>query len=257
MKLFRLFVILYGLCIGANSQVLDRETEKVAITKDTIFIDEDQINIDNIIFYKKLNSTQYFANVYESDQNVFAQLQWTHYFGALSQSQKPQLFQLLHKSYHVDTTKVMVLHYLDTLKSASTYPKRDKIVEIDEKRHKHVITYKTFLKQHKNCIRKFRKNKEAEVYHLYSVNGGHPDQVKNMLWYRDFQNKIKLLFKKNFQTPYTIIIHPNGDYLIHYSFDGAYSIETLLNLENNRNWNFYKNDFINRNQVLNTNKFKD
>lgn len=251
MKLFyaTLLCCIFNLMVYAQPEKTEVAIAQTA--KDTVYVDENGVVIDGLIYHKKLNSIYYFANVYDYGEHYYSQLQWTHYFGQLNDHQRQQFFKLVSAAHQIDTTKIISIHYLDTLKNESSYPKKDKIVTLPNNGHMHLYSYKSFLKQHKNCFKRYDKNKQANVYHFYSYNDGHPNVVKNMIWYEDFQKRIRLFFNKNSKAPFFILIHPDGRYFMHYRYNGIYSSDIPSNLEKNVRWDSYFVDFNNKTKVLN------
>lgn len=191
------------------------------VSKDTIYIDEDNKIINSEIFKDKILSEYYYANLYETDENFYGKLQWTHFIGKLNQLQKAQLFQELKIKHQVDTSKVMVIHYLDTLKS-KTELKRSTYYE--ENRNQH-INHETYPEQHQQCLKKFKKRQNTNVYHFYNYQNNHQTTIKNLIWHQDSNKRFKSFFKKNNEISHTIIILPDGYYLIHYRFFWKYNIE--------------------------------
>lgn len=243
------FVSIVGFSQKENSQTLDG-----TVSKDTTYIDEDGISISKETFNTKLNSNYFYAKIYHIDDYSVGKLQWSHYFGTLDEALRHQFFSLLSEKYLVDTTKVMAIHYKDTLKNPDSFSKKDKIIELDKRKHIHLISYKTFIKEYKDCHKRFKKNEHANVYHFYSHNNGHPEVVDKMSWHQDYQHKIKFLFSKNDEQPAVILLHPNGNYLIHYRYDGLYSNNILTQLKKNERWDIFLTDFHNKTSALNSYK---
>jgi hypothetical protein len=248
--MIRVLIIILGIFQISSGQ--ENLFNEVSIAKkDTVYVDEDNNIIDPLFFNNKLNSIYYYANVYESDEKFYLKLQWTHYYGQLNHQQRRQLFKNLNSEHQVDTTKIIVIHYLDTLKNPKSYPKKNKIVKLDERSHIHLINYKTFLKQNKSCLKSFKKNKLANVYHFYDFNDNHPNIIDNLIWYSDYQKRIKLFFGKNVLSPRTIIINTDGKYFIHYYYTGIYNLEVPLILSQNQKWEEFSRDFYYRTKILN------
>lgn len=248
------YIIPLIISLIANGQISNTQYAEASIKVDSIYLDEDGQHISKDIFNRKLNSNFYYGNVYEADNLVIGKLQWSHYFGTLSEELRHQFFKFLTDKYSIDTTKVMAIHYLDTLQPASSYPSKDQIITLENGKHIHKISFKTYKKSYKECEKRFKKNKHANVYHFYSINNGHPDVIDKTTFLQDFQHKIKLLFNKNDKQATVILLHPNGHYLIHYRTDGIYSSNVLTQLEKNERWQSYLTDFQNKTSVLNSYK---
>ncbi|MDT0559122.1 hypothetical protein RM697_10705 [Ichthyenterobacterium sp. W332] len=190
-------------------------------TKPTYFFDEENIEITKSIFTKKIEHKLFYYVRIESDTTVFYKSQWSYFFGKLNSSNKSQLFKLLNSRSNVDTTKTIVIHYLDTLKLKTDYPKENKIVyNKDSTSHKHLFSYKSFLDGYERCYEKYESRKTyANIYHFYYINKGHPESIKHFEWKKDNYGTLKSLFLKNLKIPGIIIINTKGEYFINFLYD--------------------------------------
>lgn len=190
-------------------------------TKKVSFYDIDNTPISKKEFRRKALSEVYFYLEFEIDNHILYKLQWRYFYAKLNKTDKRQLFQLLSSKNDVDTTKTIVIHYTDTLKNKSEYPKESlTIFNKDSSKHKHLVSYEAFLDGYKKCYDKFDSRKAyANIYHFYNVNNGHPNQLGKYVWKKDNHNVLKALFIKNLKNPGIIIINTKGEYFVHYRYD--------------------------------------
>lgn len=237
---------------------------------DTIYADENDHYISKDEFHRKVNSSIYYGVRFNTDTLVLQKIRFRYYLGSLPTTVKTQLFKLINKRHQIDTTKTLIIHYIDTLKSVDEFPKRsgvvyrdslNNIVEIPNtatfidfssiggiKKHEHIWNYKKFINQHKKCVKEHQKfNDEANVLHFYNYNNGHPDIVKNLKWYRDYGSVIKKIFTDSYKNFQQIIIYPNGDFYIQ-----AMNTNILYDdLVKKTNWDKHKDDFLKKMELLN------
>ena len=114
--------------------------------------------------------------------------------------------------------------------------------------HIHFWEYITFLNEFKKCIKNHNKYKKtSELLHFYGHNLGHPNNVKKLVWYKDYGLIIKKLFADSYRNFKIIIIHSDGEFFV----------ESRLNeIPNNhlirrKKWDDYKADFVRRCKALN------
>lgn len=243
---------------------------KVFSQVDTVYIDENDSYISKTIFYNKMKSPIYKGIRFSSDTVVLEKLRFEYFFGKLEPLIKTQLFRLLNSRHKIDTTKTLVIHYQDTLKNKSDFPKQSSIVYYDSldqeikmkntntfvevskykkiAKHKHFISYYDFLQAHKRCKRNHKKyNKTIDVLHFYSFNNGHPKEYKDLVWYKDYGLVIKKIFSDGYKNFTSIIVHPNGDFFIGNHRD-RFPYSDLIKKQN---WNKYKSSFAKRIKTLN------
>ncbi|MBW1295721.1 hypothetical protein [Aquimarina litoralis] len=153
-------------------------TQKV---KDTLYLDENNDFISKLKFDQKINSIIYYGLTFDLEDAVYKKIRFAYFFGKIDPIKKQQLFKYLSARNGVDTTKIMAIHYSDTLRAKYQFPKKDSIVYINNKKnHKHIPPYRTFIKRHKACTKNFKNKKNANVYHYYTVNLGHPKTYKKI-----------------------------------------------------------------------------
>lgn len=237
---------------------------------DTIYADESNHYISKDEFYKKVNSSIYYGLRFDTDTLVLQKIRFRYYLGSLPITIKSQLFKLLNRRHQIDTTKTLVIHYTDTLKSAEEFPKRSSIVYRDSlnnivkipntgtfidlkgiediKKHEHIWNYKKFINQHKKCIKNHKKFSEvASVLHFYNYNNGHPEKVKNLMWYKDYGSVINKIFADSYKNFQQLIVYPNGDFYVQ-TMNGNIPYDDLVRKMNCDN---YKYDFLKKMELLN------
>ena len=253
MCMFKAFVFLYltvFLSFSLNSQ------SKI------VYVNEVNKIISQSEFNSKINSPIYQGLKFPlNDSIIIKKIRFKYFFGSLNSKKKKQLFQLLSKRHNVDTSKIMVLHYDDTLKLKSSFPKRNRTVFYDSLgrevnvdkisggynfrqmtnvvKHLHQTNYRRFLSEHKKCLRRYSKNKETVILHFFNFNEGHPTEYKGLVWSKDYGSVLKTMFFDAYQSYQSILLYPNGDYYLGYDSD-------LINknLLDFKNMTKYKNDFI-------------
>lgn len=235
-------------------QLFAQEHNKLFLkhSKDTVYADENDKIIDKRLFNYKINSSLYYGYQFETDKAVLLRLRFSHLFGKLDPTYKHQLFKLFASRNHVDTTKIMLIHYQDTLKKITDFPKENTIVyNKDSTSHKHVISHKTFLKEHENCQKKFKRNKKTNVYHFFEINEGHPLSYGNCTWEKDNFNLINSMFRDKYKRFSTIIIHPNGDfYCYNFNEDGV-NLRIYEDIIRDKKWDEHMAEFEKNFQYLN------
>jgi hypothetical protein len=184
------------------------------VKKKTIYLNENYTEITKREHHKKLKSKIYHSLTYDLDSLVYKKLRLSHFFGKLDKLKKQQLFKLLYVRNSIDTTKTLVFHYKDTLKLKSEFPKNDTVVFLKNGRHKHLISYKKFLKQHTNCVKKHNQFTNVTVVHYYHINNGHQDVIGELIWYKDPSGIIKRLFSDTYENFKYFILKPNGTFFI-------------------------------------------
>lgn len=237
---------------------------------DTLYADENDYRISKDEFYKKVNSSIYYGLRFETDTLVLQKVRFRYYLGSLPFTIKSQLFKLLKKRHQIDTTKTLVIHYTDTLKSAEEFPKRSKVVYRDSlnnnvnipisgtfidfnkirsiKKHEHIWSYKEYVNQHKKCIKAHQKySASASVLHFYNHDNGYSHTVKNPMWFKDHGSVIKKVFADSYKNFQQVIIYPNGDFYIQ-AMNSNIPYDDLVKKEN---WDTYKNDFLKQMELLN------
>ncbi len=249
--------------------------------RDTLYIDENGKSTSKKIFNNKLNSSIYYGMKYVGDTLVLQEINYRYRFGKLMPITKSQLFKLLNKTNGIDTTKAMVIHYIDTLPSKSKFPKHNKIVNYDSlgneikkpieshgitdgvvfdltnlrkiAKHVHVQNYRKFISSHKSCVRKYNKyKKDSFLFHFYNYNGGHPNEVKQLKWYQDYGGLLKKNFIRNENQFNLLMIKPTGEFLVYCNDDHFNNNHvTFENLLDKDEWERTKISFEKEFEALN------
>jgi hypothetical protein len=186
--------------------------------------------------FKRLSDTDLFKELdIKRDSLHFKKLVFNKLFGSLSKIEKSQLNKHLFFRYAIDSTKIWVIHYVDSLPPKVSLPKKSHIVYLDEKkmRHKHVTSYKDFVKQSKTHFKEFKNNKDVTFIHFWRAGGqDYPQEFfKSFNWYYDPSNFIKRIFSFGVINFKTQIIHPNGDYVSFYDNKNKVELKRLIKSE--------------------------
>jgi len=214
---------------------------------DTVYVDENNQYISKSIFSRKAKSGLYNGQRFSTDTLVLEKLRLKQYFGLLEPKVKSQLFKLLYSRNHIDTTKIIIIHYNDTLRKPSEYVKDGEIKYMYSFAHEHYNTHKGFILAHKKCKNRNKKYKKiAQVLHFYSTNNGHPISYKEHTWYMDYGFLIKKIFLSDELKTQRMIIRPNGEFFV-----GFYKHYLYENLIEKRKWYKSKNEFEKKLKVLN------
>lgn len=248
------YVLILLLCFWQtqlNAQHLSQQQYRYS--KDTIYEDENGNSIDKRLFNYKFDSSIYHGYKFEEDKNVLLKLRLSYLFGELESTKKVQLFKLLASRNNIDTTKIMVIHYEDTLKRIVDFPKEDSMVfNKDRTQHTHIHTHKSFIFHIKQCIRNFKRNKKSNVYHFFGVNKGHPLIYEKCELYEDNFGLINNMFRDQYKRFKTIIVHPSGKfYCINYS-DGRKSIDIYKDIIKDKKWDEHMSEFSKSIKSLNS-----
>lgn len=239
--------------------------------KDTIYADENDFPISKEIFNKKLSAPIYYGLRFDTDTLVLQKIKLKFYIGELESNTKHQLFKLLNKRHQIDTTKVLIIHYSDTLKLPNEFPKRnyvvfkdslDNIVKVIQgpttfvdlnkirsvKKQEHFWSYKTFIREQKKCMKSHVKYKdEAQVLHFYNQNNGHPEKLNELRWYKDYGLVIKKILMSIENEFDVIIIHPDGDFYVQKGYlEFYYPYKDLIE---KRNWETHNKAFLEKMKI--------
>lgn len=239
--------------------------------KDTLCFDEADHLISKALFNKKISSNIYHGLQLDTDTLVIQKVRFNYCFGNLQPTIKSQLFKLLSSRHQIDTTKTLVIHYIDTLRSISEFPKQNSVVYKDSlgniipikkngssfdlasarniKTHEHILNHQSFVKQHERCLKDHKKLKaNIEVLHFYAVNNGHPEQVSDVKWYKDYGSVLKKVFSDGYKNFNNIIVHPNGDFYMQ-SFKSEIPYKDLVK---KIKWSEYEQHFNKKVETLNS-----
>lgn len=183
--------------------------------------------------FKRLFDTDLFKELdIKSDSLNFKKLIFNKRFGSLSKIAKSQLNKRLFFGYAIDSTKIWVIHYVDSLPPKASMPKKSYIEYLDDQkmRHKHVTSYKDFVKGSKKHSKEFKNNKDVKFIHFWRAGGqDYPQELfKSLNWYYDPSNFIKRLFSFGIINFKTQIIYPNGDYISFYDNKNKVDLKRLI-----------------------------
>ncbi|NER18498.1 hypothetical protein [Spongiivirga citrea] len=218
--------------------------------KKKIYFDESGKKVSSLIFDQKLYSSIYYGVNYHTKDYDVSTLYLNYYIGKIDSIKKHQLFSLLSQRNQIDTTKTILIHYKDSLKSIASFPEKDTVIQLKNGRHKHLHSHITFLKQHENCVRRFKRKKDINVYHFYTSNDGHPEIYDNLKWHKDHLQMLKKLFsnRENLGYYWHLVIHPNGDYFV---YNRNLNTAIYRDLMKQRRWKKHLSSFIKKYNALN------
>ncbi|APY10037.1 hypothetical protein BWZ22_01725 [Seonamhaeicola sp. S2-3] len=244
--------------------------------QDVIHIDENGKSISANVFKTKISSSIYHGVRYDTDSLVLQEIKYNYRFGKLLPNAKKQLFQLLSLRHQIDTTRILMIHYIDTLRAVSEFPKKSSTILYDSLnqeiksvqktityplggvkidlsnnqkvyKQEHVLNYRDFINSYKRCYRRYRKYKQVSVFHFYDYNNGHPNELKKLKWFQDYGGVLKKLFFNEKSRGYNVIIKPSGEFFIEYRENHI----TFDDLINSKKWNEMKINFDKEIKVLN------
>jgi hypothetical protein len=183
--------------------------------------------------FKRLFDTDLFKVIdIKSDSLHFKKLVFNKRFGSLSKIEKSQLNKRLFVRYGIDSTKIWVIHYIDSLPLKASMPKKSHIVYLDDQkmRHRHEISYKDFVKRAKSHFKEFKNNEDVKFIHFWRAGGqDYPQELfKSLNWYHDPSNFIKQLFSFGIINFETQIIYPNGDYVCFFDIKNKVDLKRLI-----------------------------
>ena len=199
------------------------------------FIDYNTNQITTEEFDKLLDTDLFKEIEFKSDSVHFKKLVFKKLFGSLSKIAKSQLNKRLFFRYAIDSTKIWVFHYIDSLVPIASMPKKSYIVYLDDKkmRHKHETSYKDFVKGSKTHFKEFKNNEDVRFIHFWRAGGqDYPQELlKSLDWYYDPSNFIKRLFSIGIINFETQIIYPNGDYVSFFDIKNKVDLKRLIKSE--------------------------
>ena len=214
--------------------------------KKRIYVDENYKVINFQKFTKKSQSKLFYVINAKTDTALFKKLRFKEFFGKLDLKKKNQLNKLFQKRFKIDTTKIWLIHYIDSLPNIKEMPNKSGIVFLDSldneegeilnkkefektiisrnvnsinislpKKHKHVISFEDYKKIVLNEIKKYQKFKNIYLLHFYSFNKGYPlNDIDSEKWYKDYNLILKRTFTDGMKMYKTIIVYPNGDFYL-------------------------------------------
>jgi len=216
-----------------------------------VYVDENFQKIPKEVYLNKQESNTFLEAEIVSDTAIYKKLFYKEFFGTLDKNKKSQLNKLLLQKYGIDSTKVWVIHYKDSLPDVSKLSKKNKIIyepvdstqasleaaaylnanrrfiankfsskEFDENlnrtKHYHLFSYKSWYTETKKEIKKYRKLDHALLLHFYGYNAGFPETDRDVKWHKDPYNLLKAIFSDGIKNYPTIILHPDGEFFVSY-----------------------------------------
>jgi len=244
MKFFFFLLFLLSINLNVSSQ-----------SKEIIYVNENFEKIDFETYTKRLNSKLFLTSLVENDTTVLKKLRFKEYFGNLGKK-KSQLNKLYQRRYSIDSAKIWLIHYIDSLPNVTKMPQKSSMLLIDSEgqevlisnseysrlynqqlrkcathdsiiykgntvtlggRHNHISSYSDYKKNTLKEISSFKKHKKVSLYHFYNFNKGFPIHEINNFWIKDENQILKNTFSDGQLQYKFLLIHPNGDfYASHY-----------------------------------------
>ena len=185
-------------------------------SKKHFYADEKYNDISQEEFNRKVTSDLFLTVSLENDTVVINKLRFVNYFGDLGSKKKSQLNKLFHKRFQIDSTKVWLIYYQDTLpnlkviKNKNTYAilkykkkhgLADRLIVIDE--FGHYIHSET---------KKYKKLKNVSLLYFYEGNKGYPLKRNKIRRYKDYNSILTRTFTDGMRMYKYIIVHPNGNF---------------------------------------------
>ncbi|KZS39574.1 hypothetical protein AWE51_07930 [Aquimarina aggregata] len=187
--------------------------------KKKIYLDEFNQQIKFEAYRQKSQSKVFDQVTFNNDTVEVKKLRFRTYFGKLNTEKKEQLNKFFLARHGIDSTKVWLIHHVDTLPNPKQMPKTSKIVYLDstKRKHKHVLN----LEDYEGIIAKERENlkhkKDIALLHFYTNDNQYPVQEHSNNWYKDESTILKRIFSDGFMRYRVIIVYPNGDFFLsHY-----------------------------------------
>lgn len=210
------------------------------------YFDLSQSEVGKITFFEKSKKDYIHFVSYEYQDTLYFQLQLSYYFAKLTDHKKKLLFNYLARDHKVDTSKIMIIHYADSLKSIKNFPKADTVLNGPGATHKHLYSHQAFVDQNRNCIKKYNKNKHSNVYHFVKTNKDHPLEIADAKWYIDKRESLYSIFNKTIKTFLIAIIHPDGRYFVYNYYEDPEVVVMQNRLVKNKKWDTYYKKFQKR-----------
>ncbi|WP_144895026.1 hypothetical protein [Lutibacter sp. Hel_I_33_5] len=212
-------------------------------SKKIIYVDENYEFVNFSKYKKKFNSELFEVVILSNDTATFKKLKFKEFLGRIGGSKKSQLNKLLSKRYSVDTNKVWLFHFLDSVPNIKKMPNKSRIKCLDSTiswlytnkgkrkklitsnrnggkknmvkhrciKHKHLISLKDYIKKINDENKNINKN--TELIHLYKLNKGFPkNQLNTYNYFEDKTSILSNIFNDGIKSFKTIIIYPDGNY---------------------------------------------
>lgn len=230
-NIFCFIILFFGLFFSLLSQ-----TKAI---KDTIYLDENNLEISIKEFHKKVNSAVFYSRIYYTDGIVINKILFQYYFGKITSKNMIKIKNILNSisNQNIAKDENILIQYFDTLQD---YNRMDRSLQNHFKNyHYELIVYDTIVlnhtilpkksyeksyeknikKYHKKlskCSIKLEEKKNTKVFEMYNVDNGYPFGLEKLNWVKD-----PGLFKNNFffnvYENNLLIIKPNGDFFMKYS----------------------------------------
>lgn len=217
--------------------------------KDTIYVDESYNKITRNEFKRKALSSLFYSANLNKDSIHYKKLRYKEYFGSLGFKKKHQLNKLFNLRFKIDTTKIWLIHYVDSLPDMKRMPVKSGIILLDsigrqdgkilskkdfsnllinrstnritinsdvsKRKHRHVTSYKDYKRIISKERKRYKKFKNVELIHFYEFNKGYPkEDIENNKWYQDKNKLLKRTFTDGMKMYKVIVLFPNGDFCL-------------------------------------------
>jgi hypothetical protein len=207
-------LILFALLLGFVFQETNAQTK---------LIDWNLKEINESTFKSKLKTGKYTSIKIQSDSiGTFFKLRPKEIFGQLDSTINDQLHKILSSNYKVDRSKILFIHYIDTLPMVSNLPKNDTIL-IGEKvdangnvypSQTHLSSFETEKKFLKKEIKFFQRFDDVTFVHLVNVENDYPKKIDSHEMMSDPNLVFRKVLSDGFQPYVNILLYPDGYYLM-------------------------------------------
>jgi len=257
--LFILFVLLRVNCYSQDKEVF--------------YIDERYKEISLTEFESKAQSNFYLIATSSNDTAIFKKIRFREYFGKLDTKKKHQLNKLLYQKHKIDSTKIWLIHHIDSLPNIDKFREKSGIILLDSlgnefgkimnvkefnfkhaerlyhqkkinfyKTHKMVTSYKNYKKNAVKEKREFGRFKNLELLHFYNFNKNYPLENDQFNWKHDSNQIFQKVFTDGNKMYLNLIIFPNGDF---YTHSGRASLKKQKKLLKKKFYDRLKKDWLN------------
>lgn len=237
----------------------------------TIYVDENYREINIIDFNKKLKSDLFYSIIAKNDTAIFKKLRFKEYFGKIKKNKKEQLNKFFYNKYKIDSNKVWLIYYTDSLPKLNDRFKksnlhlidtltaediiirnkryRGKIVKPSDSLRPYTIALKDSFRKvavHSHLQESWRKKekeykniKNVTLMHFYNFNKGYPKKdIISEKWLKDENHLLRNIFSDGMMQYPIIIIYPNGDFYLNYHY------KKLKKILNHKKYLRYKHKWI-------------
>ncbi|WP_156772367.1 hypothetical protein [Urechidicola croceus] len=256
------------------------------IEKDTVYYDENKIEISKDKFIDKCNAAVFYCKQFDIDNYIVYKVYHRMYFGKLTPQEYNQIRMYLNQQSIKNTPKnhSILIHYEENLagfKESNEYCNLINSYSLEEnynyfnlnakknneepiksiKAFKQIVEWHrkefhnlkkfnkdvaNYAKQQNKCIRKVELRFKTPVYYAIYNNNNYPLKNDYFTWL-EVNSIIKTTFTKNHPDIDLIILKPNGEYFIKNDF---LPNSVLFKLLKEKDWTKFKNDW---NQSIKTN----